>query len=126
MTCRPPMPFTTGSVNFRAGKCVPQSFSSEPPSKKAGPRKKKTVQVNTEDDQHQAFIRVAEWFRENEDEQTTIPDLVDKMAELMSSNKDAYSEKYTRTKFVDLFGQDIHNYYRSKQQAECRHLEVHS
>lgn len=97
----------TCSVNFRTGKCVPQSFSGEPPSKKGRPRKKSSAGRQADDDQHQAFIRVAEWFRENEDEQTTITDLVDKMAEFLSSNKDAYSEKYMRTKLVDFFGQDI-------------------
>lgn len=101
------------SVNFRTGKSVPQTFSEETLCKKqkftGRPRKSKISSGRPMDnEQHDAFLKVAEFVRENDDEQTTIDDLVNKMAQhLQDSNKAPYSEKYMRSKLTEFFGDSI-------------------
>lgn len=101
------------SVNFRTGKCIPHTFLEETPTKQqkylGRPKRKQSSSGRpTNDDQYLAFLKVAEFFREDDDEQTTVTDLVDKMSDfLCESNKTAYSEKYMRSKLVEFFGNSI-------------------
>ena len=93
------------SVNFRTGKCLPQSFTdgSLPKKPRIGILKKlknKEGGRKTTDDQYSAFIRVAEQYVHNDDEQTTISDLE---GSLLS----AYSENYMKTKLREHFGDRI-------------------
>lgn len=65
------------SVNFRTNKRIPQQFRqvNDPPPAKRG-RPQNVTQM-------EAFLKVATYLQENDDEQTTIHDLIDKMQEFL-------------------------------------------
>jgi len=55
-----------------------------------------------------AFLEVASFLAENDDEQITIQDLICRMEDkLVDSNQDAYSYKYMQQKLHEHFGEQI-------------------
>lgn len=79
------------SVNFRTGKQLPKTFQTEnvTPNKKSYGRP-----LNV--DQSTAFIHIAQYLQENDDEQITVTDLVNKMKECCGDL--AYSQIYMKKK----------------------------
>ena len=65
------------STNFRTGKQIPQIFQSSDgkPFKKI--KRSESVGRPKQGMARQAFLKVAEYFQENDDEQKTISDLID-------------------------------------------------
>ncbi|CAG2227749.1 unnamed protein product [Mytilus edulis] len=85
------------STNFRTGKNVPQLFS--PKSDKS---QIKRGRPNT-NDQH--FLKVLDFLEDNDDEQLTIKDLVDRMKALCGD--EAYSQPYMKQKVQEHYGSSI-------------------
>lgn len=87
------------SVNFRTGKGIPQGPS---PSKhlKRGRRSDEVLD---------AFLKVAKVLEDNDDEQTSIGDLIDKMREYLpdSHKEKAYGFTYMKYKLEGHFGDRI-------------------
>jgi 5'-3' exonuclease len=88
---------STCSGNFRSGKNVPEVFSTckENASSSRG-------RPNTS---HKLFLRVTKYLEENDDEQTTIKDLVDYMKSL--SEEEAYSHQHMKIKLKRHYGMSI-------------------
>ena len=90
------------SVNFRTKKQVPACAIHESSSKRAKlgrPRDRERTQ---------AFLEVASFLEENDDEQITIQDLIGRMGDnLAGSEYDAYSYKYMQQKLQEHFGDRI-------------------
>ncbi|VDH98232.1 Hypothetical predicted protein [Mytilus galloprovincialis] len=85
------------NTNFRTGKNVPQLFS--PKSDKS---QIKRGRPNT-NDQH--FLKVLDFLEDNDDEQLTIKDLVDRMKALCGD--EAYSQPYMKQKVQEHYGSSI-------------------
>ena len=94
------------SSNFRTTKSIPKQYSTdyhknEPKEKKQrGGRPVNTIK-------EEAFAKVVNYLVENEDEQLTISDLSNKMAEFLERPEEAYSQIYMKKKLEDHFGQRI-------------------
>lgn len=89
------------SVNFRTGKLKPCNFSSRPSQLTGRPEDK---------ERYEAFLHVAQYLEENDEEQITVNDLVNKMSEYLQNNNEAllpYSNKYMKKKLLDHFQDDI-------------------
>ena len=87
------------NVNFRTMKDVPRMHQDdETASKQFSGRP-----VNS--DQIAAFLKVTDYLAENDDEQVTVKDLVEKMKDF--SGDDAYSAVYMKKKLLDHYGNSI-------------------
>ena len=93
------------SVNFCTGKLVPQKYGTD--GNKNGPKRLRqgrpvdTVKTT-------AFLKVAQFLDENDEEQITIADLTKKIEEyLEDSEEHAYSAKYMKAKPQEHFGDKI-------------------
>ena len=91
------------SANFRMGKGIPQLFDdstqSKPKSKRGRP-----ADVNRES----AFLFVANYLKENDNEQTTVNDLLSIMQEhLKDSSSDALTSKWLKNCLMKYFKDDI-------------------
>ena len=87
------------SVNFRTNKSIPHQFATEecPQAKRGRPQK-------------EAFLKVAAYLQENDDEQKTISDLIEKMKQyLMDSGSDCTSYRFTymKNKLKEHFGDEL-------------------
>ena len=87
------------SVNFRTNKSIPHQFATEecPQAKRGRPQK-------------EAFLKVAAYLQENDDEQKTISDLIEKMKQyLMDSGSDCtpYRFTYMKDKLKEHFGDEL-------------------
>ena len=96
---------TTCSSNFRTGKNIPQCFmASEIATKKPRislGRPENSVRVD-------AFLRVTRYLQENDEEQTTIYGLIDKMKEyLEGTNVEPYSFRFMKEKILEHFGDKV-------------------
>ena len=90
------------NVNFRTGKQIPQKFSSD------GDAKKAKLGRPEEETRCDAFLKVMLFMEENDDEQISISDLIEKMAEyLQGTNVEPYSDRYMKQKLKEHFGDDI-------------------
>ena len=128
------------SSNFRTGKLIPLNFvhnETAQKKQKLGRRCKSTHEGGRPalDDRRQAFMKVAEYLEENDDEQNAISDLVEKMAEYLSeSNAEPYSQRYMKDRLVDHFGDRVivttvngkSNVATMRQTAESVLLEFHA
>jgi hypothetical protein len=83
------------SVNFRTGKSV-----SSPT-----PNKKKTTGRPPKQDVQIAFQKTMDYLIENEDEQITVIELIDKMSELCGDM--AYTSVHMKSKLQDYFGDNV-------------------
>lgn len=88
----------TCNVNFRTNRDIPKYF--QPDVEKTPTRGRPTDQ-----DACTAFMTVIEYLKENDNEQITITDLVDKMKEICGER--AYSASYTKQRLVEHFGDSV-------------------
>ena len=89
------------SVSFRTYRNIPARFAA---AKKAKPA------PSSEDPQqarHDAFIKVCQYLEENDDEQTTLSDLVSKMQEFCGDGVAAYTTRHMKTKLLEHFDTDV-------------------
>jgi hypothetical protein len=94
-------------VNFRTDRDIPAKrkltiTSEEVPAKTKG--------KPADEERWEAFLQVATYIQENDDEQITLSDLRQKMCECLAvrgCNKEPYTEKYLRQKLEDYFGDSI-------------------
>ena len=94
------------SVNFRTGKQVPLQHCSDDGSDKDTKRPRQGRPVDT--GKATAFLKVVKFLEENDEEQVTITDLVNKMQEyLQGSEEQAYSAVYMKAKLKEHFGDKI-------------------
>ena len=98
------------STNFRTGKRVPLMFMQNEdgaPQKrhKVGrPMKSNETGRGANKEQADAFMKVEIFFKESDDEQTTVLDLVEKMAEyLIESDIEPFSHIYMKSKLLEHF-----------------------
>lgn len=88
------------NVNFRTDRAIPKAFRSYG----KGEVKPRPACRPEDPDRADAFLKVAEYFAENDDEQITISELCNKMGEIC---EDPYSEKYMKKKLQTVFGDKI-------------------
>ena len=90
------------SVNFRTNKSIPRQFiTTEEHSHTKRGRPKDSVQM-------EAFLKVAAYLEENDDEQTTINDLIEKMKEYLGESDHApYQFTYMKDQIKQHFGNKI-------------------
>ncbi|KAK7111484.1 hypothetical protein V1264_011106 [Littorina saxatilis] len=89
------------SVNFRTKRNVPLAFRSDSNSMNCddiGRPGRPAVE-----ERNKAFLRVAKYLEENDDEQTTLGDLCKKMLDHLTE-ADPYTERHMKTKLLDHFG----------------------
>jgi len=92
------------NVNFRTGKQVPQQHSSGLGSV----AKKQRLGRPKEAERYEAFLLVAKYLEENDDEQITITDLIEKMETgLLGSEVAAYGFTHMKSKLMEHFGDNI-------------------
>ena len=87
----------TCSSNFRSGYKIPSKYAQVPNESKRG----RPVNARSEE----TFAEVVRYFEDNQNEQITVSDLVEKMKELTC--EDAYSTVYMKKKLIDHFGDSI-------------------
>ena len=93
----------TCSVNFRTGKQIPKMFISDEPA-----MKKKRVGRPHDEEKTDAFLRVAKFLQDNDDEQITVSDLIDLMNDyLADSESTAYSHTHMKSKLKEHFSDQI-------------------
>ena len=89
-------------INFRTNKTIPQQFvkvNERQPAKRGRPQNVSQVE---------AFLKVATYLQENDDEQTTVHDLIDKMKEcLIDSSSEPYHFTYMKDQLKQHFGDAI-------------------
>ena len=89
-------------VNFRTNKAIPRQFvtcEEDPQAKRERPRH--SAQID-------AFLKVASYLQENDDEQTTINDLIEKMKEyLEDTDYGPYGFTYMKDQLKQHFGDNI-------------------
>lgn len=92
----------TCSVNFRTKKQMPMAQTTADDSKR--PR----LGRPQDDRRTEAFLQVAGCLEENDDEQTTINDLIDLMNQKLADTEyEAYSPPHMKMKLQELFGERI-------------------
>lgn len=90
-------------INFRTMKKIPTAHSSD----KLGSKKLKLGRPK-ESERARAFLEVAKYLEENDDEQITVNTLVSKMETILSgSGYDAYSRVHMQSKLKEHFGNRI-------------------
>ena len=93
----------TCSVNFRTGKQIPKMFVTDEPT-----HKKKKVGRPQDEEKTDAFLRVARFLQENDDEQISVSDLIDLMNDFMAdSESTAYGHTHMKAKIKEHFGDQI-------------------
>ena len=92
----------TCSVNFRTGKSMPKAYTGKnEESASAGGRPVDTAK-------RAAFMKVVQHLEENDEEQTTISDLTQKMGELLKeTDEEPYSTVYMKRKLKEHFMEKI-------------------
>lgn len=88
---------STCSGNFRSGKKVPEVFSKR--------KENASYSRGRPNTSHALFLQVTKYLEENDDEQTTIKDLVDHMKSL--SEDEAYSNQHMKIKLKEHYGNSI-------------------
>ena len=94
----------TCSVNFRTKRKLPKVYEvDEQPAVK-----KRKVGRPQDEEKCEAFFKVTKFLEENDDEQITVNDLVEKMEEYLSgTNSEAYGRQHMKTKLLEYFGDRI-------------------
>jgi hypothetical protein len=88
---------------FRLGQDIPEQFRSE-----AG-HKPKEIGRPKDEDQRQAFQRVCEYLKSNDEEQITISELVSKMGEyLLVEDSEPYGSQYLKQKLKERYSDSIY------------------
>ena len=84
----------TCSVNFRTGRQIPAMFLRDEP-----PTKKKRVGRPQDVDQTEAFLKVAQFLQENDDEQITVNDLIEVMNGFLEESQSiAYCQTHMKAR----------------------------
>jgi 5'-3' exonuclease len=92
------------SVNFHTKKQIPLKFQSE----EACSSKKQKLGRPKDQIRHEAFLKVAKYLEENDEELTTICDLIGKMEDfLVATGCDAYGFSYMKDNLFNHFGDKI-------------------
>ena len=90
-------------VNFRTGKQIPKVFVTEEPA-----HKKKRLGRPQDEEKIDAFLRVAKFLQDNDDEQITVNDLNDLMNDFMAdSESTAYGHTHMKSRLKEHFGDQI-------------------
>lgn len=93
----------TCSVNFRTRKQIPKMFSTDQTA-----YKKQKIGRPQDEERTNAFLKVITYLKDNDDEQTTINDLIEKMDEfLIGSEHSAYGHTYMKTKINEHFADEV-------------------
>ena len=91
------------SANFRIGKGIPQLYDDGPKSKPSAKRGRPS-----DTDRESAFLFVENYLKENDDEQTTVNDLLLLMQEhLTHSSNDAFTSKWLKNRLTEHFKDEI-------------------
>ena len=90
----------TCSSNFRSGYYIPNKYTQVPTESKKV-KVDRSANVRHED----AFIEVIQYFEDNQNEQVTLTDLVEKMKEI--TGDEAYSTVYMKKKLLTHFGDSV-------------------
>ena len=91
------------SVNFPTGKQIPKMFVTDEP-----PQKKKRVGRPQDEEKTDAFVKVAKFLQENDDEQITVDDIIALMTDYMAdSESTAYGHTHMKAKLLQHFGDQI-------------------
>ena len=91
----------TCNVNFRTNRQLPQLYETD----ELPAAKKRKVGRPQNEEKKQAFVKVAKFLEDNDDEQITVGDLVEKMEEyLNNTNSEAYGRSHMKTKLLEHFG----------------------
>lgn len=94
----------TCNVNFRTNRQLPQLYETD---KLPAAKKGKSVAPKIKE-KKQAFVKVAKFLEDNDDEQITVGDLVEKMEEYSNNTEsEAYGRSHTKTKLLEYFGDKI-------------------
>ena len=94
----------TCNVNFRTNRQLPQLYETD----ELPAAKKRKVGRPQNEEKKQAFVKVAKFLEDNDDEQITVGDLVEKMEEyLNNTDSEAYGWSYMKTKLLEHFGDKI-------------------
>ena len=88
------------NVNFRTNKGIPKTFLCDDQLSAKKKRGRPTDTIKEE-----AFLRVALYFEENDDEQITVGELVLKMKEYCG--EDSYTPKYMKKRITEHFGNNV-------------------
>ena len=94
----------TCNVNFRTNRQLPQLYETD----ELPAAKKRKVGRPPNEEKNQAFVKVAKFLEDNDDEQITVGDLVEKMEEYLNdSESEAYGRSHMKTKLLEYFGDKI-------------------
>ena len=94
------------STNFRTGRRIPSMFTAT--DSPTTPKVSRMSGRPKNDFRADAFLRVAEYLEMNDDEQITVGNLIDKMAEYIGNNEcDPYSFKHMKAELKKHFGDRI-------------------
>ena len=87
------------SVNFRTGRQITTQYSLEEKSK--GGRPENVIQ-------QKAFLLTCNYFENNDEEQLSVVNLIDKMDEYLKDTEySAYDRRHMKRKLEEFYGQDI-------------------
>ena len=90
----------TCNVNFRTNRQLPQLYETD----ELPAAKKRKVGRPQNEEKKQAFVKVAKFLEDNDDEQITVGDLVEKMD---NTDSEAYGRSHMKTKLLEHFGDKI-------------------
>ena len=94
----------TCNVNFRTNRQLPQLYETD----ELPAAKKRKVGRPQNEEKKQAFVKVAKFLEDNDDEQITVGDLVEKMEEYLNDTEsEAYGRLHMKTKLLEYFGDKI-------------------
>jgi len=94
------------SVNFRTGKDIPKTFKCDETISSLGKRQKCGRPSDVE--RRFAFTHVTKYLEDNDEEQNTVNDMVDKMKDfLQGTGCEPYSVKYMKQCLIDNYGEKI-------------------
>ena len=96
------------AVNFNTGKQMPQIFASRQSEDPTVPKYRKLSGRPKDEVRNEAFLQVTRYLEDNDDEQTTVNDLIDRMRSFIAEeNCEAYSFPYMKKQLLKYFGDRI-------------------
>ena len=94
----------TCNVNFRTNRQLPQLYETD----ELPAAKKRKVGRPQNEEKNQAFVKVAKFLEDNDNEQITVGDLLEKMEEYLNDTEsEAYGRLHMKTKLLEYFGDKI-------------------
>ena len=94
----------TCNVSFHTNRQLPQLYETD----ELPAAKKRKVGRPQNEGKKQAFVKVAKFLEDNDDEQITVGDLVEKIEEyLNNSESEAYGWSHMKTKLLEYYGDKI-------------------